>query len=202
MKILDKAKMYELLQRGRFGNIARAWNSLQEVLDSGYRGEVSMRSQEINNPVRKYHVPIDQLKQVYDELPVSQRSSRIVFSESPPDESRILQGELSRSPAGLDRIHGSLVFRYTRSPLPMRLAFEADWKARYEARTMPVGDGGHAYGLRALHLLQQNLYPPDLDDLLALLDDFEDHIIEFSVFNRPVGVIPGRRMLVWEVRLY
>lgn len=56
--------------------------------------------------------------------------------------------------------------------------------------------------VRALQVLRRILWPTDYDELMATLDLYPDHVVEFSGFDRCIGIIPGRRMIIWEVRLY
>lgn len=179
--IRNKQQMYSMLLAGRFGNFVRAWDTLPEVLASGYRGLVSLRSRERSNPVRLYHVPIEELPATVTKLPPEHQRAGFVFSESPPDHKRTLQGELCRDESGY-------YLHYSFSPEPMRTAL--------------AQDGRHARGLTAKSLLETYLEPSDYDALQELLDDYPGAVIEFSAFTVPVGVIPHRKMVVWEVRHY
>lgn len=179
--IRTKAQMYSLLLGGRFGNFVRAWDTLPEVLSSGYRGLVSLRSRERSNPIRLYHIPIDDLEATVAKQTDAQRAAGFVFSEAPPDHKRTIQGELMRDEAGY-------YLHYSFSPEPMRIALEQD--------------GQHARGLAAKLLLEHYLEPSDYDALQDLLDAHPGAVIEFTGFTVPVGVIPHRKMVVWEVRNY
>lgn len=173
--------MYSMLMGGRFGNFVRAWDSLPEVLASDYRGLVSLRSRERSNPVRLYHVPVDALEATVGAQPQASRAAGFVFSESPPDHKRSIQGELMRDEAGY-------YLHYSFAPEPMRIALEQD--------------GRHARGLQAKLILEKYLEPSDYDALQDLLDEYPGAVIEFTGFTVPVGVIPHRKMVVWEVRHY
>jgi len=177
MQIKNKRQMYDLLQAGRFGNIARQWNSLDDLDASGYEGLVSMRSREISNPVRLYHVPKHEMRTAVANLTDAQRMSGLVFSEAPPDHERTIQGE-----------YDGHCLTYSFAPLPMRLAFD---QQRLDER-----------GLAARMTLRRHLEPGDFDWLHELLDEFPGSVIEFTAFRVPVGVLPGSKMLVWEVRHY
>lgn len=179
--IPTKERMYELLLGGRLGNFVRAWDSLDAVMGSDYRGLVSMRSRERSNPVRVYHVPIDELPGRVAALSEAATRNGLVFSEAPPDEKRTIQGELMRDERGY-------YLHYSYSPEPMRTALEKD--------------GRHARGLSAKMLLETYLEPSDFDTLQELLDSYPGAVIEFSAFTVPVGVIPHRKMVIWEVRNY
>lgn len=179
--ITTKKAMYRLLERGALGNTVRMWPGLSALLASGYDGLVSMRSLQVSNPIRKYHVPFAEILETVRLLPPDMREHGIMFSEAPPDHERTIQGEIYRSNSGL-------FLRYTRDPQPMRLAFDVEDLSEC--------------GIRADHLLRRELWPDDYEALFELLDIYDGHVVEFSVFRVPVGKIKGRRMIIWEVRRY
>ncbi len=177
MTVVDtKRKMYDLVERGRFGNYPRWWRSIEDVDASGYRGHVSLRSLQVMNPVRLYHVPVCELRDRVRKLPASQQQAGIVFSESPPDDKRGIQGEWD-----------GFNLHYTYNRQPMRLALEAE--------------PNHISGPRARLLLRSQMHLGDYEWLDDLLTDFPEHIIEFSTFTIPVGQLLTN-MFVWEVRAY
>lgn len=176
-RITTKRRMYELLHTGRFGNYPRAWHSLAEVQQSGYTGHVSIRSLEVNNPVRLYHVPAKELGRLIAELPERHRAAGLTFSESPDDSLRVVQGEYNGN---------HLTYSFAR--YPMRIAFEHECL--------------HARGFLATCILTTYLEANDFDWLRDLLADFPDSTVEFSAFRRPVGTQAGSKMIVWEVRHY
>lgn len=81
--------MYDLLQRGCFGNTARTWNSYEELIASGYNGLVGIRSLEVGGIFLPY--------QTIQQAP--RTASK--YSEMQEDSSVLLQGELYRSVEGL-----------------------------------------------------------------------------------------------------
>jgi hypothetical protein len=175
MDVTNKHLMYALLQGGRFGNAMQVWSSVDEVLASGYVGLVSIRSREVSHPVRLYHVPTCELREVVAGLG-NRAAGSLTFCESPADELRLINGELC---------DGSLF--YSQAKLPMRFALERD--------------GCQVHGLRAKMLLRSCLTPGDYEWLEALQEDFPGHVIEFTGFSRRVGNL-RRQMCVWEVRKY
>lgn len=179
--ITNKRRMYKLLMAGKLGNFAQVWGSLDEALSSGYTGIFSIRSLETSNPIRRYHVPYEELQATYDAIPADRKSAGMTFCQAPPDDKRTIQGELMRDVGGL-------YFFYSTLPLVMRDALDQD--------------GKHARGLQAKMLLQHYLEPVDYDMLMDLLDEYPDHVIEFSAFTVPVGVMPHRRTIIWEIRKY
>jgi hypothetical protein len=62
--------------------------------------------------------------------------------------------------------------------------------------------GKQVYDPIASAVLEKLLWPNDLDNLLAILECYPDHVVEFSAFDRTVGIIPGSSIIIWEVRLY
>lgn len=50
-------------------------------------------------------------------------------------------------------------------------------------------------------LLSTFLTPSDREDLDELLGMYPGHVIEFSAVNRPIGMYPHRKMIIWEVRI-
>ena len=62
--IRNKTECYELYQTGFFGNKPRTWNSLEELRDSKYNGEVSIRGTiPISKSDTRYNVPVSKLKE-------------------------------------------------------------------------------------------------------------------------------------------
>ena len=56
-------------------------------------------------------------------------------------------------------------------------------------------------GLAAKLIFDHVLWPSDRDDLDVLLQDYPNHVIEFTACDRAVGTIPGRNSIIWEVRI-
>jgi len=171
-----KTEMYRHLYAGRFGNYPLAWETLDEVLRSGYTGCVSLRSRQTSNPVRLYHIPFNELEKTVAELPPLHRDGGLVFSEAPPDDKRVVQGEWDGY---------SLTYSFYRAP--MRLAFEKQLL--------------HADGLTAKQILRHYLDAADYEWLNDLVDDFPGHVVEFSGYSCRVGT-HRRRCIFWEVRKY
>lgn len=173
-----KRKMYEHYYAGRLGNKPRTWKRTIDLIDSDYRGLISIRSLQISNPVRKYHVPYESFQSVLRELHRLNgiEPEDLTFVEAPDDTARSIQGEY-------DGYH----LTYSFEPLPMRLAMDKDTR--------------HARGVFASVLLKVHLDPVDYDWLQELLVLYPDHTIEFSGFTKPVGELKTK-MLVWEVRAY
>ncbi len=174
--IRNKVQMSILLESGCFGNTVQHWDSLEDLASSGYTGNVYIRSMLVADNRKLFNVPINEVQTAISKsgMPPSCR-----FYEAPAG-ARVIQGEVTRTPGGL-------YFNYSFKQTALRLALEEQ--------------SFHTIGLNALMLLRGYLDPPDLDDLIALLDTYDGCAIEFTVFSEYVGTIP-RRMVIWEVRNY
>lgn len=161
MNITTKGEMYELLYGGSFGNYPRAWRTLDEIKRSGYSGDVSIRSLEISNPIRLYHIPASELDTVLKGLP-----KNLVFSEAPPDAARVVQGEYDGF---------NLTYSFYRAP--MRIALEKQLL--------------HAEGPQARWVLKRYLPITDIEWLDGLIERFPNHVVEFSTFSCRVGTHRG-----------
>jgi hypothetical protein len=169
---------YRMLRTGRFGNYPAAWSSLEDVLAGGFTGEVSIRSREISNPVRIYHIPVADLAATVAALPEEQKRAGLEFSEAPPDDKRVVQGE---------RDGQRLYYSYVGKPMRFALA-----------------EGGqHLYWAQARMFLKRHLTAGDYEWLESLLEDFPGHTVEFSAFSVPVGQLgptTGSQCIFWELR--
>jgi len=58
-----------------------------------------------------------------------------------------------------------------------------------------------ATGLTSLTLLRYYMDSTSLDTLMDLLHSYSDHVIEFTIFDRAVGVL-DLPTIFWEVRMY
>jgi hypothetical protein len=193
--IIDtKTKMYDLYNRGLFGNRIRSWASVDDfIADPNKPGTVALRYKGINvaGPCISY-VTIEDLAEFVDYLVNSGwERDRITVCENPPNKFRTLQGQLRRSDA-----HYDLTYSFIKAP--MREAFEIDQR--------------YAQGLTALALLKHYLDPSSYDDIMEMLDTYDggvvEHkkrdfcVIEFTAFSKDIGVVPSRNTIFWEVRNY
>lgn len=181
MRVASKQQSYALWQQGAFGNKLRTWDSLTEILASGYAGTVSMRYKgSAGGSFYAYEVALANIPELQRQW-VSQgaRPELITFNESAPDACLLIQGELMRYPG--------YVLTYSCEKAKMR-----------EAMKHPK----HAQGLTAKFLLQQFCAPSSFDDLMELLDLYPDHVIEFGAYEQGLGNRAGRNTIIWEVRDY
>jgi len=128
----------------------------------------------------RYKVDIKEVPAVMEEWKsLGIKKENIAFNQSMPDEHLILQGEIMKDENGLYVL-------YSRIKKPMNLAL----KEKEE----------HAFGLNALRILKETLWPSSMSDVESLLEIYPDSVIEFSAYEIAVGEIPGRNTVIWEVR--
>lgn len=115
-------------------------------------------------------------------VPLSQvADGPYIYSEMQSDEHIVLQGEVYRSTTGL-YLYCSVVKKH------MRVALR---------------EAGRHYWLTAAYAqLQAAMWPSDYDWLMELLTEYPDSVVEFSSYNRAVGLLPKRNTIIWEVRNY
>lgn len=181
--VRTKLDMYRRLLAGEFGNTMQVFDSLNHALASGVT-PLGVRSLNPSDPIRIYWCPRLKLRRELERAGASYRKDLVFYSTDYGLESdRIVQGELKRDERGL-------CFYYSRLHFPMRIALEKD--------------GRQTYGLTAemtlRHFVRDN-DPDGYDWLLHLLDEYRDHVVEFTTYRRRVGTHPAKT-LIWECRLY
>lgn len=169
-----------LYNKGAFGNKLRTWDSLQALHNSSYKGTVSIRVAGVTggNPCF-YEVPTAEVERVISD----NNLNNFYINESAPDDKLLIQGEVMRDVYG----RGIAIY-YSKLKCPMRLAL--------------LAKGESANGIRALEILRMYLTPSSFDDLLAILDNYEDSVVEFSAYGKNLGDCRGRNTIIWEVRNY
>ncbi len=181
MRISNKLLNYDLYQRGYYGNKLRTWNSLEEILDSGYHGLVSTRYKLPDSRFSLYAIPVKDLAAKIDqEIARGAKKEYIVFNETAPDNSLTIQGELQQT-------ERHLTLFYSTKKCSMRQALKV-------ARQIE--------GLKVEYLLRHYLTPSSYSDLEELLELYSGHVIEFSTFSMTLGDRKGRNTVIWEVRDY
>lgn len=183
--INTKPQMTKLLQAGRLGNTMQTWHCLSDMLESGYQGRWGCRNGvRSSSTIRIYDHPWeslnDKLKEIRSRGLDPERD--LYWYEAPPDEYRTIQGELQRS-------RGELCLRYTFSKRPLRTAFDLNEQC------------GHTQGIMALAMLDYYAGRDVREELEAILDHFDGHVLEFTGYSKPVGIY-GKNYIVWEVRNY
>jgi hypothetical protein len=187
MESIDaKSRFYELWNRGEFGNKPRTWKNYAELEQSGFCGTVAIRCHRGLGRVHPF-VPNLNPRQVPKEL------KKLAISGWAPEDFQISE-QLTLGTV-IYRINGEL----TRTENGLALCYSTENRLLREALD---SSGRQVFGLLACMTLSQYLWPIDLDELMEIHERYPHHAIEFSGFNEPVGIIPGRRMVIWEVRNY
>lgn len=181
MEIRSKRKFYELWQAGVLGNRPLTWSSVHEALRSG-RTRFGVR--EIGAAGGGFFsiaYSKGQLKRIVSQLDA--QGKRYNIDGSVPNETVTLQGEVCRTERGLE---GMLAIR---SGTDIRSAWKQGLFKPYR---------GVAFNV----VLEQFMDPSSREDLDALLDLYDGHVVEFACFPFNVGVLPHRNTIIWEVRKY
>jgi len=184
-KILTKEENYALYEAGHFGNKALTWNSYEEILKSGWKGDVCMRSK--RGTARKnvrYKIPLEKVPEEIERWKIMGIPEEMMaFNESMPDEHLLLQGEVMNVKKGLYLLYSTI-------KKPMNTALSE------ESREVE--------GPEAKILLKQGLFPASYFDLELLFQLYPTSVVEFSAYSIPVGNMAnkGRNTVFWEVRNY
>lgn len=189
--ISTKEEMFALQARGLLGNNLRTWRSAIRLLESDFSGKVGIRHTKTSGDKMASldNVPVSEIMSVIVQHQLNPHD--ILIQEGAPDERLIFQGEVYRSPQGL-------TVRWSTYKGKMRVALEK----------MSL----HSYGVFAERLLKINMTPASYDDLMELLDNHDNGdiwngagnntVVEFSVYQMPLGWSRGRNTIIWEIRNY
>lgn len=185
--VLTKLDFVDRYLNGEFGNASPSWHSIGDFTDTCFTTKLG------GNPVNcEYHLRnrVAGGSTFYNLT----RSQVICYwyanrcfrggwyiSEMAPTELTLIQGEVMRAPWGL-YLHGSII------PRPMRDALRLS--------------SFHINGLRAYTTLKSYLCPRSYEWLWYLLEEYPDHVVEFSTYGIDWGTIPGFNTVFWEVRRY
>ncbi len=182
-RILTKEEYYRLYENGLFGNKALTWSSFDEVLKSGWKRNVCIRSRKpiARNRVR-YNISLKDIPQHIKDFEIlGVPENDLAYNESMPDEKLLLQGEVMIHTDGMHLLYTTL-----KKPMNQALSEESQ----------------KAKGLEAKILLKNCMYPSSLSDLMSIFEMFPDSAVEFSSYSISIGCIPGRNTIIWEVRNY
>lgn len=171
--VRSKADYYRRWVAGEFGNRPQAWETWGEVVASGYRGPVVVRSRKSGSQLARYRLAFEDAKKH-----IAGRERDFSFNEPTPDDDLLIQGELERGVGGL-------ALSYCCDKVTMREAMKRCQVVR---------------GLQASILLRR--FGQGCEHwLYELLDAYEGHVIEFGLYRVPFGTHKSR-LVVWEVRSY
>lgn len=177
MKINSKKLFYENYQLGKFGNKLRTWSSLEDLKKDNFTNKLVIRTSEVGGGKCVYDVDLKDIDSVIKDWP---NKHLIKYNESAPDHLLLWQGELQIS---IDHIN----LFYSDLKMKMRKALER---------------GKHLEGLNAINMMKSTMTPNSYEDLLILLDRYDESVIELGVYSINLGNLPHRNTIIWEVRNY
>ena len=181
--VLTKKDFVRRYAAGEFGNASPTWSNYRDwAADVGWRyGELfHIRNRIVGGPTW-YNVPVADLRAAWNSAVAPCGSSLLYISAMAPTEKTLFQGEVMRGLKHLD-------LTFTTVAKPMRDAL------RERVETVS--------GIIALELLRHFLCPNSYDWLWHLLDEYRDHVVEFSTYNVNWGTLPNFNTVFWEVRKY
>ena len=183
-ELLNKEIGIRKFSEGAFGNKVKTYFSLEELhADPHAPAAIGIRYRGSGGGKCQYDIPLEDIDTAWQQwIDEGYSEDRMFMNDSSNYDSHLLiQGEICTSHRGVE-------LRYSTIKKKMRLAL-----AEKEEYT---------YGLKAKTLLRHFLDPSSYDTLFELLDVYEDHVIEFSTWDRGFGDIPSRNTIIWEVRKY
>ena len=183
--ITNKQQMYDLLLKGELGNTIEAFMSLDAWKASPTRNKYPLwmvRTLKPGGPL-SVNCPRDEVEETASRPEFQDAGVCIAYMITSTYQT-IWQGDVMRTTDGLTLVGNSY------PPLGY------NWRDAMKSPESAVS------GVRAAAKLRYILNPDSYDDVEYLLDEYPDHVVELSVFERSVGVIPNRNYVTWEVRKY
>lgn len=185
--VTTKARMYELLCAGEFGNTLPNYFSLEEWVASGDRERYEwwgLRSRLAAGDRRmRLNIHRDEVPRLWASwFPDGGGNLSVMIDPWVTLRAEVWEADVA--PFGL-------VVYYAAGYDPLD-----PWRGSFRRYGRQLG------GLAARSLLETHLWPSDYADLRVTLDRYPGHVVEFSACSRAVGLIPHRNTVIWEVRLY
>ena len=182
--VLTKPDFYARWGANEFGNRLGSWNSIAEAEADGYRGPTfGIRSVIPRWPHFEAFLPWDERYEHFER--------KVRESGTPAELLRIGEDDFGNH----REIQGHLWWPRTDQFILEYSLGQGTLRAEHDKGLITV------HGLTAREILRARLDPVDVDHLMQLLELYPDHVIEFTGYRWPVGVL-HRCMVVWEVRQY
>lgn len=183
MIITEKKQMYRLLKEGRLGNTIPQYFDL-DSWDSSLVDLWGVRSNVAGGDKRmRLNVPVDQVKSY-----VEKNFKPGEFNLSPMiDKYAVLKANLVDTDK--EPFVRSLHYCINKLILPWRQNFKHcgfHSNSRYQIDA----------------ILKHHCWPSSYDMLRELLEEFPYHVIEFTITDRAVGLMPQHNVIIWEIRYY
>lgn len=181
--VKTKTDFVRRYQMGEFGNASPTWEATEFIHCSGrdWKTKYHLRNKVAGGPTYYNLNENDLLLRCYYLAANGSNLDQFYVSEMAPTAKTLIQGEVMRWHRGL-----YLYYSTVRKPMRDALAAEAH----------------EAEGVKALTLLRHYLNQRSYDWLEYLLEEYPDHVIEFSTYSECWGTIPGYNTVFWECRLY
>jgi hypothetical protein len=174
--VLSKQDFVRRFTAGEFGNRLPTWNTVAEYLASDYQGLVHLRNRQAGG-CTLYNQTREQVNNRY----YAPGEDWYVSAMAPHEEYGTIQGEVQEGVWGLE-------LTWAPARLPMREAL--------------AQGATYSIGLQAWELLVHHMNDLSWEWLQTLLDEYRDHVVEFTCFSRCWGNTPGYNTIFWEVRKY
>ena len=176
--VLSKSDFINRYLEGEFGNMSPSWTDPREFRDRFDPHERYHLRNCTPSGITFYDLWWLEVLNLWEKVP---NERDFYVSMMAPTHLTVIQGEVWESPTGLYTMTSPIA-------LPMR---EALRELTY-----------HDRGLRAREQLRHFMNDKSYDWLLYLLKEYPGHVIEFSVYSRCWGTVPGHNTVTWEVRKY
>lgn len=187
--VVSKEDFTKRYINGEFGNRSPTWKSVQEWYNSrvwNNHFHFDENLYHLRNRAKGgktfYNLRCQTLRDWYllDEGSWTREPNWYV-SMMAPTKDTIIQGEVQRTTEGL-------YLWKSQEPLPMREALKKNSQ--------------HLTGLTARSFLETYMNGKSYEWLQYLLDEYLDHVVEFSTYEYCWGTDPGFNTVFWEVRKY
>lgn len=174
LPVKNKKNFYERFYKGEFGNHGPMWETLEEWKESKYPGPIAIRTL-VQGGRCDYNIPAKEVIKRTKSFN-SQNYYKLNYSAMAPEEKSLVKGEVSNNN-----------FFLSYEKLPMRAALEKS--------------GFHCQGLRGRLILKHFMDTASFEQLEYLSENYVDHVIEFSTYSVPWGVL-NLNTVFWEIRKY
>ncbi len=180
----SKHENHRLLMQGEYGNTIQNWMDIEEVRQSGFKGQVGLRSW---TPGFRtvYHIDQHDMEKTLREAKWSYPRHEFYWSGMTPDDHLRLQGEFIDGMRNGSYVHRSLT--YSTIQKPMKIAFMQETK--------------HVDGIAAEIIIRNAMDDQSHEKFMELRERYSNAAIEFSCWDIPMGTL-GWNTVFWEVRDY
>lgn len=189
--IRSKKQMYEMLSAGLLGNTIPQYFSIERWEASEDYGRYPLwgirSGQAGGDPKCRLNVPTAEVAPLFHKwFPDSGGNISCMV-----DAHAVLRGEIIDT---VDAPRPGLNLFYVPPTAPIDTA--DPWRGSFR------NFGRHVAGAGLRLILEQYLWPSDLEELRDLIDRYPEHAIEFTACDRAIGIIPNRNTCIWECRRY